>query len=84
MVCEASIVPGFEGGGITRTLEVHNPGGVCDHYPQPVGTRPCPLARTVLPLMVCTLLDSPPLPPHLRWPNMASFLRLLKWHVPCF
>jgi len=28
MVCEASIVPGFEGGGITRTLEVHNP-AVC-------------------------------------------------------
>jgi len=25
MVCEGGIVPGFEGGGITRTLEVHNP-----------------------------------------------------------
>jgi glycogen phosphorylase len=28
MVCAGSIVPGFEGGGIARTLEVHNP-AVC-------------------------------------------------------
>src|SRR5437764_14560463 len=44
----------------------------------------CPHPRTALLLMVCTFLDSPLFPPRLRSLNMASFLGLRKWHVPCF
>ena len=55
------------------------------HPAQPGKALPlCPRPRTALPLMVCTLQDSPPFPPRHRWPNMASLLGFIKWHVACF